>query len=62
MRYLVLTLTLLFFTGTHGRFLWPQDEPNPLDHYVQKALNAALVVGSAALKTMKETELGKQLK
>ncbi|KAM8927686.1 uncharacterized protein RCH25_007939 [Pelodytes ibericus] len=66
MKILILTLALLSFTGTHGRFLWQHDEPHPETKDPEKLfhnlIRSGLNLFSETSTYLESSELAKELK
>ncbi|XP_063293066.1 apolipoprotein A-I-like [Pelobates fuscus] len=63
MKILILTLSVLFISGTHGRFLWQRDEPkSDISDVFEKFVENIVELGSEAADYVKSTSNDKEQK
>uniref|UniRef100_A0A8C5R8Y5 Uncharacterized protein n=1 Tax=Leptobrachium leishanense TaxID=445787 RepID=A0A8C5R8Y5_9ANUR len=65
MKSLILALSLLFLTGTHGRSFLQSDEPKPATddviEAISEAVDKAVQLGSEAVKTLESSDFAKHI-
>ncbi|NP_001080043.1 uncharacterized protein LOC379735 precursor [Xenopus laevis] len=61
MKIVVVTLALVFFTGSECRFLWMKDEPKPEPGTLETFVNNVKILGEHYVHYLENTEIGKEL-
>ncbi|XP_063293226.1 apolipoprotein A-I-like [Pelobates fuscus] len=65
MRFVIVTLSLLFLSGTHGDFLWQHDEPKTPEQdaseVIANFLHNTVRLGEDVLKQLESSEVAKEL-